>query len=602
MNQIGDAAAELPLAQELIELHKQLATVDEGELATYIPPLATADPGRFGLAVVTVDGHCYTAGDIDDQFTIQSVSKPFAFGLALDELGVEALLERVGVEPTGDAFNSITVDEASGRPFNPMVNAGAIVTTSLLGTDRQEREQRLLEGLGRFAGRPLDVDELVFEAECQTGDRNRAIAYLMRNFDMLRGEVDSAVESYFRQCSVLVDVRDLAVMGATLANKGVNPITGQRAVADDHVARVLSVMSACGMYDYAGEWLYRVGLPAKSGVSGGVVAVLPGVLSIASYSPPLDARGNSVRGIRACEALAQRFRLHVFSGRATASAVRRAVDGSTVRSKRRRAPMEAELLRAEGARIRIIELQGPLQFGSAESLSRTVMAGLEGISHLLVDVTRVTSIDDGALPVIEGLLNLLAERGVAVAVAGAEAAQLVGLSATAHRSFDQALEEFEDEVLAQLGSSAGIEEADLLDNELFGGVDAEDVRAVLAATRLERHPTGATIFRRGDLADSIYFLRSGRVRVGLDLHDGPARLTTIGPGGTFGEMAVLDRGTRSSTVEVEADAECHVLSVEALERLQRTLPGFIEQLYRNLAGMLSRRLRDANDEVRALRA
>jgi glutaminase len=264
--------------------------------------------------------------------------------------------------------------------------------------------------------------------------------------------------------------------------------------------------------------------------------------------------------------------------------------------------MEAELLRAEGARIRIIELQGPLQFGSAESLSRTVMAGLEGISHLLVDVTRVTSIDDGALPVIEGLLNLLAERGVAVAVAGAEAAQLVGLSATAHRSFDQALEEFEDEVLAQLGSSAGIEEADLLDNELFGGVDAEDVRAVLAATRLERHPTGATIFRRGDLADSIYFLRSGRVRVGLDLHDGPARLTTIGPGGTFGEMAVLDRGTRSSTVEVEADAECHVLSVEALERLQRTLPGFIEQLYRNLAGMLSRRLRDANDEVRALRA
>jgi glutaminase len=391
-------------------------------------------------------------------------------------------------------------------------------------------------------------------------------------------------------------------MGATLANKGVNPITGQRAVADDHVARVLSVMSACGMYDYAGEWLYRVGLPAKSGVSGGVVAVLPGVLSIASFSPPLDARGNSVRGIRACEALAERFRLHVFGGRATASAVRRAVDGSTVRSKRRRSPKEAELLRAEGARIRIIELQGPLQFGSAESLSRTVMADLEGTSHLVVDVTRLTSIDDGALPVIEGLLNLLAERGVAVAVAGAEASQLVGLSATAHRSFDRALEEFEDDVLAQLGSSAGLEEADLLDNELFGGVAAESVRAVLAATTLERHPTGTTIFRRGDLADSIYFVRSGRVRVGLDLHDGPARLTTIGPGGTFGEMAVLDRGTRSSTVEVEADAECHVLSVEALERLQRTLPGFIEMLYRNLAGVLSRRLRDANDEVRALRA
>ena len=155
---------------------------------------------------MTVDGHCYAAGDTDTTFTIQSVSKPFAFGLALDELGVDALLARVGVEPTGDAFNSITVDEASGRPFNPMVNAGAIVTTSLLGSTAPERDARLLGGLTTFAGRTLDVDDVVFDAERLTGDRNRAIAYLMRTFGMLDDGVDVAVESYFRQCSVLVDV------------------------------------------------------------------------------------------------------------------------------------------------------------------------------------------------------------------------------------------------------------------------------------------------------------------------------------------------------------------------------------------------------------
>ncbi len=220
------ASRGLALTLELQDLYESLRDISDGELATYIPPLADADPSLFGLAIVTVDGHCYAAGDAATAFTIQSVSKPFAFGLALDELGVDALLARVGVEPTGDAFNSITVDEASGRPFNPMVNAGAIVTTSLLGATAPERDARLIGGLSDFAGRNLEIDDVVFDAERLTGDRNRAIAYLMRTFGMLKDEVDVAVESYFRQCSVLVDVCDLAMMGATLANDGVNPRTG----------------------------------------------------------------------------------------------------------------------------------------------------------------------------------------------------------------------------------------------------------------------------------------------------------------------------------------------------------------------------------------
>jgi len=601
VDETGDVETELPIARELVGLYKELVEVDEGALATYIPPLADADPSWFGLAVVTVDGHCYTAGDIEIPFTIQSVSKPFVFGLALDDLGVDALLERVGVEPTGDAFNSITVDEVSGRPFNPMVNAGAIVTTSLLGTDPLERERRLLVGLERFAGREVCVDEAVFEAERSTGDRNRAIAYLMRTFGMLRGEVESAVESYFRQCSVLVDVRDLAVMGATLANKGVNPLTGQRAVADDHVARVLSVMSACGMYDYAGEWLYRVGLPAKSGVSGGVVAVLPGVMAVASFSPLLDERGNSVRGVRACEALAQRFSLHVLGGRASESAIRRVVDGAAIRSKRRRSADEVELLREAGHRVCIIELQGPLPFGAAEALSRTAMARAGGISHLILDASRATSIDVGARPVVESLLTLLNEHGVAITVTGRPAAGFAGPAARHHERFDRALEEVEDEILEILGRDVDWREAELAQHELFEGLSSHAVDAALAAAELQHHPAGATIFMQGDPADAIHFVRSGRVRIVLDATGGRERLTTVGPGGTFGEMAVLDRGTRSTTVEAEADTVCHVLSIEALSALDRELPGFGAGLYRNLAAMLSRRLRDANEEVRALR-
>ncbi len=590
----------LPLSMELVELYKDLVGVVDGEVATYIEPLAQADPNTFGLAIATVDGHVYRAGDADVPFTIQSVSKPFAFGLALDHLGVEAVLERVGVEPTGDAFNSITVDEVSGRPFNPMVNAGAIVTTSLLGGEPAERERRMLDGLSRFAGRSLAVDPVVFEAEWRTGDRNRAIAYLMRTFGMLRDEVDAAVETYFRQCSVLVDVCDLARMGATLANRGVNPLTGEAALEPAHVARVLSVMTICGMYDYAGEWLYRIGLPAKSGVSGGVLAVLPGVLAIGVYSPPLDVRGNSVRGIRACQELAGRYGLHMFDGRAATSVVRRAFDASLVRSKRRRPPAHAELLRARGGDIRVIEVQGPVQFGSAEELSRTVARDGSGASHLIIDVTRVTSVDDGALPIVEATLRVASEHGVAVVVAGRSADRFGAAGINTSPTFDAALERCEDELLE--GEGLTEREESLVGHDLLNGMDAREIDTVMAATTVEHHAAGTRIFSEGDAADSVYFILTGRVSVVLEADGRPERITTIGPGGSFGEMAIVDRGTRSASVDAETDATCRVLPLTALKRLEQHLPGFSARLCRNLAATLSRRLRDANDEVRALRA
>ncbi|MEB3284811.1 MAG: glutaminase A [Candidatus Sericytochromatia bacterium] len=303
-----------PIDALLTELYARHRGLNEGKLAAYIPELAKANPDCFAIAVCTPAGEIHQIGDIEQIFTIQSVSKPFVHGLALDDHGRDFVTRRVGVEPTGDAFNSIiTLEERSKRPHNPMVNAGAIAMASLLkGGSQTERLNRLLEGFSRYTGHRVNVDMSVFMSERTTGHRNRAIAHLMLNFGMIEGAVDEALDLYFQQCSILVTCRDLAVMAGTLANQGRNPLTGAQAVQREHVKDILSVMYTCGMYDYSGEWVYRVGLPAKSGVGGGIIAVVPGKLGIAVFSPPLDERGNSVRGIAVCRDLSERLGLHLF--------------------------------------------------------------------------------------------------------------------------------------------------------------------------------------------------------------------------------------------------------------------------------------------------
>ncbi|WP_416670919.1 glutaminase A [Egbenema bharatensis] len=303
-----------PSCQSILsELHTKYRSLTVGKVANYIPELAKMDPDWFGIAVATVDGQVFTVGEADQLFTIQSISKVFVQGMALEDHGRDYFLTKVGVEPTGDAFNAIILDEQSKRPYNPMVNAGAIATTSLIkGADPTERLNRMLEMFRRYIGHDIFVDIATFMSERATGDRNRAMAYLMRNFGMIDGAIDEALDLYFQQCSVMVSCRDLAVMAATLANLGVNPITGERAVAATYIRDILSVMYTCGMYNFAGEWAYRVGLPAKSGVSGGIIVVVPNQLGIAVFSPPLDDRANSVRGVKVCEELSDYFGLHLF--------------------------------------------------------------------------------------------------------------------------------------------------------------------------------------------------------------------------------------------------------------------------------------------------
>ncbi|TVP66595.1 MAG: glutaminase A [Nitriliruptor sp.] len=309
--------------ERLAELHERIAAApvgpDErvyrsGEGYLGVRAVGRA-ADRLAIAVVTVGGDTHSVGDHEVAVPLHSVAKVFTYGLVLADLGPEAVLARVGVEPSGDAFNALRVDERTMRPFNPMINAGALVTTSLVtGGDPAERFARVLATLRTFAGDDrLTVDRATLAAEVATADRNRGAAYLLRSAGLLTGDVEAILTRYLKQCSVHVTTTQLATMAATLATGGTNPLTGERALPRRRVRDVLSVMHTCGMYDFAGEWAFEVGFPAKSGVSGLILAVIPGKMGIAVWSPGLDGYGNSVRGVQVCRELSARLGLHIFA-------------------------------------------------------------------------------------------------------------------------------------------------------------------------------------------------------------------------------------------------------------------------------------------------
>ncbi len=303
-----------PFRTYLNDLYEKYQAVQDGAVADYIPELALADPNWFGICVVTTKGQVFEVGQCEQNFTIQSISKAFVYGLALEDHGREYVNSKVSIEPTGEAFNAIVLDEKTNRPYNPMVNAGAIATTDLIkGNGSTERLKRILAMFQRYTGREHEINVPIFLSEKATGHRNRAMAYLMLNFGMVTDKIEETLDLYFQQCSILVNGKDLAMIAATLANGGVNPVTGERALDEQYVQDVISVMLTCGMYDYSGEWAYRVGLPAKSGVGGGILALAPGKLGVGTFSPLLDQKGNSVRGIKVCEDISHDFGLHIFN-------------------------------------------------------------------------------------------------------------------------------------------------------------------------------------------------------------------------------------------------------------------------------------------------
>lgn len=315
------STGELPDPDEIERLleqaHRSYLALDEGEVADYIPALAEMSPDLFGICLYGVSGRMYAVGDSEAQFTIQSVAKPFVFALVCEMVGADAVRSTLGVNSTGMAFNSVVAVEIHPEHVaNPMVNAGAIAATSMVPGDSLEEKWDLLKaGLSRFAGRDLTLDQQVYESETESNHRNLAIARLLAAHDRIYSDSDEATELYTRQCSLLISAQDLALMGATLADAGTNPVTGEQVVSANTCEKVLAVMATAGMYETSGDWLYDVGLPGKSGVGGGIVTIAPGKGGCSTFSPRLDQAGNSVRGRHATIFLSERLGLNLFASK-----------------------------------------------------------------------------------------------------------------------------------------------------------------------------------------------------------------------------------------------------------------------------------------------
>ncbi len=599
-----------PIDRLLEDVRREVGVLDGGEVATYIPELAKADPSVCGLAVATLDGHIYAAGELVP-FTIQSVSKPFVYALALADSGADAVLAKVGAEPTGDPFNTISLDDATIRAHNPMVNAGAIVTTTLVGgATRAEQFTRVLDGLSAFAGRTLTVDEDVFESERSTGDRNRAIAYLMRSASLLDEDVEQQIDNYFRQCSIVVTAQDLAVMTATLANAGVNPLTGVEVIPRHVVASVLTVMATCGMYDYSGEWLYRVGLPAKSGVSGAVAAVLPGQLGLAAHSPRLDPQGNSVRGVAACERISERLGLHLLlPGERVRSGLRRSYRADGTRSRRLRDQGQRDVLDAHGSSIVVYELAGDEAFAAVEPLMRVVLDD-DDARWVVIDMRRVTRVDTAALTLLNGLITQLTAAGTAVGIveprAHAPRVALRELDATRPRfpDADAALEWCETQLLHEHGLDNAMpdEMIPLARQDLLLGLPAEIVTAIEERVITKVFHAGTVVFEEGDASDGLYFVGAGQVAADVRLtgRGGRRRLSTIASGSSFGELALVDGRPRSTRIVAIEPTICFVLSPQAFDELWAASPDACASLALAIARSLSDRLRYSTADVAAL--
>jgi glutaminase len=322
-----------PYRDALADAYKAFKGLDDGKNADYIPVLAKVDSKLYGLALVTVQGAIYEIGSARQEFSIQSVEKPFTLARAIESVGADTVNERIGVNATGMRFNSIlAIDLQKNIPSNkdhvipagnPLVNAGAITTVDLLPAGQGlDRWGTILANLEAFAGRALKVDDEVYKSETETNTHNQAIVQLLKDYEVIKGDPMQALDLYTRACAVSVSARDLAVMGATLANGGRNPVSGEQVVAAPTAAKVLAVVSTAGMYETSGEWLYRVGVPAKSGVGGGIVAVVPGRFAVGTFAPPLDQAGNSVRGQHAIEAVMKKLGGSLFASKPVPAAHR----------------------------------------------------------------------------------------------------------------------------------------------------------------------------------------------------------------------------------------------------------------------------------------
>jgi len=469
-----------------------------------------------------------------------------------------------------------------------MINAGAIATTGLITeTPGAPHMARILEAFGRYTGHGMEIDEKVYRSESETGHRNRAIAHLLYGHGILDRTPEDILDLYFRQCSILVTARDLAVMGACLANNGVNPVTGVVALQSRYVEKVLSVMSTCGMYDYSGGWIFNVGMPAKSGVGGGIMAVLPGQLGLGVFSPPLDEKGNSFRGIEACKRLSSDFSLHLFHvARSTsASVIRHVYDCCRGMSRRRRNTGELAVLAIQGQRIRVYELQGELSFGGTESVTLDMLSALPELDFLVLDFKWVIAADQASILVIAELCRRVVAEGKRIFLT--DCRQLYRLTKHLRKELadaqtpdclhfedaDHAVEWCENQLLhdASLPPDTTGPGADLSQQYLCAGMGSAELDTLRALGMERRFPEGTHVFRQGDLAASMCFILEGEVEVWVDTDTSHhLRLTTLGAGMVFGEVALATQRRRTANVTAVANTRCLEVRFEHLNDALRT--------------------------------
>ena len=580
---------ESPVLSYLREVHAELAQLHDGTPYCVGPSAADLNPADFGIALATVDGHVYEVGTTRKEFSLQSISKPLSYGFAIADLGIDTVDAHVDVEPSGDPFNEISSSPETGRPANAMINAGAIAVASLIkGSGGRSPLQRIESVYSDFAARRLRSNGHEYRAERARSDRNHGLAYLLSSAGVLEGDPTRALETYLRQCAVQVDCRDLAMIAATLAAGGTNPVTGTEVLPYEAVERVLSVMMTSGMYDDAGDWATSVGMPAKSGVGGGIIAVLPGQVGLAVYSPPLDKHGNSVRGAAACRRISSDLQMHfVRSARAGRSAIRsiRTIDQEP--SNIRRTEAAALVLEEHSERAVVLELAGDLFFAGTETVVRELSGLGPEIDVVVLDVRDVDEVGDAGLRMLGAVIQELEGNELEILLVDPDDV-LHGVDTTAITVFDsrdRAIADCERRLLERYGDEDTTPRAvPVVDSPVLATLDAAD------AERLARHMTprhfndGDVVRRVGQRFGGVFFILSGTISIVAAHSDGTRfRLRTLGAGMTFGELALGEDERQETTAKAEGPVELMVLDAEEIEALEASDPGLALQLWRALS-------------------
>lgn len=578
-----------PIMDYLRHVHAEIAELREGAPYSVGPRGVRIDPDDFGICLATVDGYVYEVGTTRKRFSMQSLSKPFTYGLALEDLGTAAVDEKVDVEPSGDSFTEISLAPRTGRPANAMINAGALAVAAMIkGAGGRSAVERIEELYSAFAGRPLRSNARVFAAERRHSDHNHALAYLLSSFGIITSRPTAALETYLRQCAVQVTCRDLSLMAATLANSGTHPHTGAQVLGIDAVERVLSVMMTSGMYDDAGDWVSSVGMPAKSGVGGGTIAVLPGQAGLAVFSPPLDEHGSSVRGVATCRRLSRDTDMHfVRAARAGRSVIGATYPVTAAPSPIRRTEEATAALREHGERAVVIELVGDLLFAGTESMIREISALPDEVEIIVLDVRRVDEISRVALDMLRRTVRRLAETDRAMVLVDPDDVFDGVFTAGQVPSFDTlgtAVAHCEDELLAHHAADLPTPAVvPVSQSPVLAALQPQDVAALAARMEPRSYTDGEVVRRIGQRFSGIYFILSGRITSTARVSSGRrVELSTLSAGMTFGELALGSDERQGTTQRAQGAAQVMLLSSEAIDLLEVEDPRLAVELWRAL--------------------